>query len=115
MSKKSNPTVIGAFVVGAVVLLAVGVSLFGGAQLFAPKSIVVTYFEGSVKGLRIGSNVLFRGVRVGFVSDIQLMGDAESLEPVVRATLDGPAPGIATEALASGPPSTRRIARTIPT
>ena len=88
MSKKSNPTVIGAFVVGAVVLLAVGVSLFGGAQLFAPKSIVVTYFEGSVKGLRIGSNVLFRGVRVGFVSDIQLMGDAESLEPVVRATLE---------------------------
>lgn len=87
MSKKSNPTVIGAFVVGAVALLALGVSLFGGAQLFAPKSVVVTYFEGSVKGLRVGSNVLFRGVRIGFVSDIQLMGDAESLEPIVRATL----------------------------
>ena len=87
MSKKSNPTVIGAFVVGAVALLAIGVSLFGGAQLFAPKSMVVTFFEGSVKGLRVGSNVLFRGVRIGFVSDIQLMGDAESLEPIVRATL----------------------------
>ncbi|UCG71755.1 MAG: MCE family protein [Chromatiales bacterium] len=87
MSKKSNPTVIGAFVVGAVVLLAVGVSLFGGAQLFAPKSMVVAYFEGSVKGLRVGSNVLFRGVRIGFVSDIQLLGDAESLEPIVRTTL----------------------------
>lgn len=87
MSKKSNPTVIGAFVVGAVALLAIGVSLFGGAQLFAPKSMVVAYFEGSVKGLRVGSNVLFRGVRIGFVNDIQLMGDAESLEPIVRTTM----------------------------
>lgn len=88
MSKKSNPTLIGAFVVGAVALLAAGVALFGGAQLFAPKSEAVAYFEGSVKGLRVGSNVLFRGVRIGFVSDIQLMGDVETLDPIVRTKLE---------------------------
>jgi paraquat-inducible protein B len=88
MSKKANPTVIGGFVVGAVILLAAGIALFGGSQLFAPRSQVVTYFEGSVKGLRVGSNVLFRGVRIGFVSDIQLMGDVSTLQPIVRATLD---------------------------
>lgn len=88
MSKKSNPTLIGAFVVGAVLLLAIGVSLFGGAQLFARKSNAVAYFEGSVKGLRVGSNVLFRGVRIGFVSDIQLMGEVDTLQPMVRTTLE---------------------------
>ena len=88
MSKKANPTVIGGFVVGAVILLAAGIALVGGSQLFAPRSQVVTYFEGSVKGLRVGSNVLFRGVRIGFVSDIQLMGDVSTLQPIVRATLD---------------------------
>jgi paraquat-inducible protein B len=88
MSKKANPAVIGAFVVGALALLAVGVALFGGSQLFARKSQVFAYFEGSVKGLRVGSNVLFRGVRIGFVSDIQLMGSVETLQPMVRTTLD---------------------------
>ena len=34
MSKKSNPAMIGAFVVGAVGLLALGVTLFGGSELF---------------------------------------------------------------------------------
>ena len=88
MSKKSNPTLIGAFVVGAVALLALGVSLFGGQQLFAPTSNSVAYFPGSVKGLRVGSNVLFRGVRVGFVSDISLLGNVETLDTVVRAELE---------------------------
>jgi paraquat-inducible protein B len=88
MSKKANPTVIGAFVVGAVALLAVGVSLFGGAELFARKSTAIAFFPGSVKGLRVGSNVLFRGVRVGFVRGIQLIGDVDSLETLVRAEME---------------------------
>ena len=88
MSKKANPTLIGAFVVGAVVLLAVGVTLFGGSELFARKSITVSFFPGSVKGLRVGSNVLFRGVRIGFVRDIQLLGDIDTLETLVRTEME---------------------------
>lgn len=88
MSKKANPATIGAFVVGAVVLLALGVSLFGGAQLFARKATAVAFFPGSVKGLRVGSNVLFRGVRIGFVRDIQLLGDIKTLETLVRAEME---------------------------
>lgn len=88
MSTKSNSVVIGAFVVGAVALLAAGVALFGGAQYFTTKSQLVAYFEGSVKGLRVGSNVLFRGVRIGYVSEIQLLGDVATFSPIVRTTLE---------------------------
>ena len=87
MSRKSNPTLIGGFVIGAVVLLVVAVMLFGGAELFAPKSRLVAYFPGSVQGLRVGSNVLFRGVRIGFVEDMQLQGDADTLETQVQVIM----------------------------
>lgn len=87
MSKKANPTLIGVFVIGAVVLLLGGAMLFGGADMFAPKSRWLTYFPNSVSGLRVGANVLFRGVRVGFVEAVQLQGDVDSLETHVRVTL----------------------------
>ncbi len=88
MSKQSNPTLIGAFVVAAVALVALAVSLFGGRELLQAKLYYVTYFDSSVKGLRVGSNVLFRGVRVGYVTDISLVGDAETLEFVTPVTLE---------------------------
>lgn len=88
MSKQANPTIIGAFVVGAVVLLVIATILFGGADLFAPKNRFVTYFEGSVKGLRVGANVTFRGVRIGYVTDIQLRAQVDSLETLVPVTIE---------------------------
>jgi paraquat-inducible protein B len=51
MSKKSNPVMIGGFVVGAVVLLATGVALFGGSELFAKRYNYVAYFEEQTKGV----------------------------------------------------------------
>jgi paraquat-inducible protein B len=77
MSNKSNPAVIGGFVIGAIALLVVAVIIFGGGQLFATKRYLVTYFPGSVKGLRVGSDVLFRGVRVGYVTDIEVVTDPD--------------------------------------
>ena len=79
MSRKANPTLIGAFVLGGVALLIAGVLVFGGKDLFQRKPRFVTYFEGSVQGLRVGSNVLFRGVRIGYVTDIQLTADQSML------------------------------------
>ncbi|MCZ6560837.1 MAG: MlaD family protein [Gammaproteobacteria bacterium] len=78
MSKKSNPTVIGAFVVGAIVLLAVGVILFGGAEMFAKRDIYVAYFTQNTQGLRKGSNVMMNGVHVGFVSEMALLLDRDN-------------------------------------
>jgi paraquat-inducible protein B len=79
--KKANPTVIGAFVLGALALVAVAVMALGGARLFTPKQRVVSFFEGSVKGLTVGSPVNFRGVKVGSVDRIVLQFDPGSLEP----------------------------------
>lgn len=88
MSKKANPTVIGAFVIGAVVLIAIATALFGGAELFADRTRAVSYFPGSIKGLRVGSNVLARGVRVGYVTDIQILVDIGTLETQVQVTME---------------------------
>jgi paraquat-inducible protein B len=88
MSKKSNPAMIGAFVVGAVGLLALGVALFGGSELFRKRVNYVAYFEEQTKGLRVGSNVILNGVRVGYVSEIALLIDEERYETLTRVTLE---------------------------
>jgi len=70
MSSKSNPKLIGAFVLGAIVL-AIGAALaFGGTQLFSEKRQYVLFFEGSVGGLNVGAPVNFRGVQLGNVTGI---------------------------------------------
>lgn len=88
MSKQASPTLIGAFVVGAVALLVIATVLFGGSALFTEKSRFVTYFEGSVKGLRVGSNVTFRGVRIGYVTDVQIQAQIDSLKTLIPVTIE---------------------------
>jgi paraquat-inducible protein B len=82
MGSKVNPTVIGAFVVGAVALAVVGVLLFGGGKLFQEKGTYVIFFDGSVQGLNVGAPVVFRGVQVGQVTAIEALFDPK--ETIVR-------------------------------
>jgi paraquat-inducible protein B len=72
MSQKISPTLIGAFVVGAVALLVIGVVAFGSGQLFRKTQEFVLYFDGSVNGLHMGAPVKFKGVEIGSVKDIKL-------------------------------------------
>ena len=72
MSQKISAALIGAFVVGALVLVIVAVIVFGSGQLFRKTQEFVLYFGGSVNGLRIGAPVKFMGVEVGSVKDIRL-------------------------------------------
>jgi paraquat-inducible protein B len=88
MSRKASPAMIGAFVLAGVALLVIGVLVFGGRELFQEKQKFVTYFEGSVQGLRVGSNVLFRGVRVGYVTDIQVIADESMLNYQIPVTFE---------------------------
>ena len=78
MSKKVNKTVIGVFVVGALVLLMIAIVVFGSGELFKKTNKFVLYFDGSVKGLAIGAPVMFRGVSIGTVKDISLIYDAKA-------------------------------------
>ena len=81
MSKQANPTLIGAFVAGAVGLIVAGILVISGGQLLlTDKSHYVLYFRGSVKGLNIGSPVSFRGVNIGTVTDIQLVAGEEEAD-----------------------------------
>lgn len=88
MSRKTNPTLIGSFVVGAVALLAVGVALFGGSEIFAKRYAYVAYFTEQTKGLRVGSNVLLNGVRVGYVDEIALLIDESNYETITQVTME---------------------------
>lgn len=86
MSKKTNKAMIGAFVVGSVVLLIIGIVVFGSGVLFKHTTRYVLYFDGSVKGLSVGAPVIFRGVKIGTVKDISLVYDQNTknlLIPVI--------------------------------
>jgi paraquat-inducible protein B len=82
MSKQPNKTLIGAFLMGAVVLLVAGVLIFGGGKFFTKVSNYVLYFDGSVKGLNIGSPVIFKGVKIGSVTDIKVRLEGKELSNI---------------------------------
>jgi paraquat-inducible protein B len=91
MSRKTRPVLIGAFVVGALVLLAAAILAVAGNELFARKQLAVMHFSGSVYGLQVGAPVVFRGVRVGSVSSIDVLYEqaSDSFSIPVVAELDG--------------------------
>ena len=72
MSKKANRSLIGAFVLGAVALAVAAVVVFGSGKFLRKTHKFVMFFNGSVKGLSVGSPVMFRGVKVGQVTDIKV-------------------------------------------
>ena len=78
MSRKANKAAIGVFVVGAIILLVVGISVFGSGMLFEKADKYVLFFDGSVKGLTPGAPVVFRGVKIGNVDQINLLYDRKT-------------------------------------
>ncbi len=70
--KSSHPALIGAFVLGAIILSVAGVLIFGAGGLIEDRMFFSLYFDGSVKGLRAGSPVTFRGVPIGKVNDVSV-------------------------------------------
>ena len=79
MSKPANKTVIGIFVVGAIALAVIAIVVLGSGKFFKRTFTAVCFFQGSVGGLNEGSPVVFRGVKIGSVKDIELRADSEKL------------------------------------
>ncbi len=69
---RSNPKIIGAFVIGAIVLAVAAVAVLGSGRLFHRQTKYVLCFPGDLSGLRVGAAVKFRGVPIGAVTSIRL-------------------------------------------
>ncbi len=80
MAREANKAMLGAFVMGALALLAAAVLLFGSGRFMKDRPQLVLYFKGSVRGLNIGAPVVFRGVPIGSVTEIRLLHDPNTLE-----------------------------------
>lgn len=72
MKTKVSPTLVGIFVLGAIVLVLVALFSFGGVNFFHKPQRFVVYFDESIHGLDLGSPVKLRGVRVGRVASLNL-------------------------------------------
>lgn len=89
MNRKPNATLIGAFVTIGTVLL-VGLTMFLGARSFSSDvSRMILFFDQSVNGLAVGSQVKFRGVPVGQVEKILIRAEGQRADsnaiPIVVA------------------------------
>ena len=90
MAQKANQAIIGAFVLGAVLLAVAGVVVLGGGRFFRHTQTVVAYFDGSLEGLDSGAPVTFNGVKIGSVTDLRVVIDPRdgSVRTPVFFTID---------------------------
>ena len=72
MGKRANPTMVGAFVLGALAIVIAVIIGLGSSHLFTREHKFVMFFSSDVNGLNVGATVKFRGVEVGSVSNILL-------------------------------------------
>jgi len=70
VSERSRNLRVGAFALGAVLLLVGGLFALGFRESFEPRVRVETAVSGDVQGLSVGSGVEIRGIRVGKVTAI---------------------------------------------
>ncbi len=82
MSQKASLSAIGGFVLLGLALAAMAMLYFGSGRMFRTANKLVAFFPGSTQGLTVGSAVEFRGVRIGEVTDINMLynEDARSYE-----------------------------------
>jgi len=87
MNKRVSPTLIGAFVIGALALAVGGIVLLGSLSLFSNVYKFVLYFEDSIDGLVVGAPVKFKGVQIGNVEQILLAPTDQFAQPRVAVII----------------------------
>lgn len=88
MSKKANPTFIGAFVLVGLAVSVTAIMVLGGFNFKDDSVRCVAYFSGSLHGLDVGAPVAFRGVAIGRVSSIRLDYDEKNNAVVIPVYMD---------------------------
>lgn len=87
MSESRKPFLIGAFLLGGVVLLVAGLLLLSRDSLLARPVEYVVYFTGALDGLDVGADVTYRGVKIGNVRQINLSYDRSLNDVVMPVTI----------------------------
>jgi phospholipid/cholesterol/gamma-HCH transport system substrate-binding protein len=85
---KPSATLVGAFVLGAIALIVAGVLFFGSGVLLQERIRCVSFFPGSVAGLRVGAAVTFRGVPVGQVKSIGVRLDPGTGRSIIQVNME---------------------------
>lgn len=75
MSRRPNPTSIGLFLLGALLIAIVGTAILASATWFQKRTTFISFFPESVNGLESGAPVKFQGVPVGTVKAINIRID----------------------------------------
>jgi paraquat-inducible protein B len=92
MGKRPRPALVGAFVIGAIVLAVAAVVTVGSGRFLRNTRTLVIFFRGSVNGLDKGAPVKFRGVTIGTVTDIRLalpgQGDVNRIPVLIEIDRD---------------------------
>jgi paraquat-inducible protein B len=88
MSKKANPALIGLFTLAALILTAAALVVLGAGKYFQKTHNVLLYFEKSVNGLQVGSDVRFGGVRIGRVASIRVIIDTAGNRKIIPVVVE---------------------------
>jgi paraquat-inducible protein B len=88
MSKKASTTMIGLFTLLGILLGVVAIVLFGAGKYFEKTHKIQLYFEKSVNGLEVGSDVRFGGVRIGSVSAISVIIDTKGNRKIIPVVVE---------------------------
>jgi paraquat-inducible protein B len=87
MAKQANRMMIGGFVVTAIFLFMISLVVFGSGRFFNRTETFVLHFDGSIKGLQVGSPVLFQGVQIGSVTSIVIQTHEDDLKASIPVTI----------------------------
>jgi paraquat-inducible protein B len=88
LAKRTNPTLVGAFVLAAFALVIAALLFLGGGDWFTEKRRFVIYFENAIKGLTIGAPVTFKGVPIGRVTGLQVHYIKETGQTEIPVLID---------------------------
>lgn len=88
MSKKANSTLIGLFTLVGLLIAGAALVLLGAGKYFEESHKVLLYFDKSVNGLQVGSDVRFGGVRIGKVSSISVIIDTKENRKIIPVVVE---------------------------
>ena len=87
-NKITSSFLIGLFVLIGIATFVTAIIWLGKDKLSQEAKIYVTYFDGSVDGLTIGTAVKYQGIKCGSISELSIAPDGQLIEVVMLLNLD---------------------------